>query len=58
MYYAAEVATNIYRKLHSYFGDSGRGNLPSHLFPYLIGLLLDDLTQSPNYFSNKHTQSN
>ena len=55
--YAASIAENIHAKLHSHFGDAGRGNLPSHLFPFLIGLLLDDLTQPPNYYSDKHTQA-
>lgn len=55
--YAAEIAAMIHIKLQHYFGADGRGNLPSHLLPFLIGIFLDDLTQPPNYFSARHTQA-
>lgn len=55
--YAAEIASDIHQKLHAYFGVRGRGNFPSHLLPFMIGLLLDDLTQPPNFHSEKHVQS-
>jgi hypothetical protein len=55
--FASEVAGNVFKKLHSYFGDRGRGNLPSHLTPFLIGLILDDLTQKPFYFSTSRAQA-
>jgi len=51
MAYAASVAKLIDRTLTDYFGASGKGNLPSHLVPFLIGLILDDLTQMPFYES-------
>src|SRR4051812_46478218 len=49
--YAREVAARVHRKLSHYFGPRGTGNLPSHLVPFLIGIILDGLTQSMIYGS-------
>ncbi|MCX6123958.1 MAG: hypothetical protein NTV34_04310, partial [Proteobacteria bacterium] len=49
--FAAQVACKVQRKLHSYFGARGRGNMTSHLIPFLIGIILDGLTQSMIYGS-------
>lgn len=49
--FAAQVAGKVQRKLDSYFGSRGRGNIPSHLIPFLIGIILDGLTQSMIYGS-------
>lgn len=53
--FASEVASLIFNKLKIYFEKKDRGNLPSHLIPFLIGLLLDELTQKPFYFSTTRT---
>lgn len=55
--FAAEVGRNIFKKLHMHFGKYKKGNLPSHLIPFLIGLLLDDLAQKPYYFSTIRAQA-
>lgn len=49
--FAGQVAASVYKKLSSYFGPWGRGNMPSHLIPFLIGVILDGLTQSMIYAS-------
>ena len=49
--FASRAANRINQKLRAYFGPTGRGNLPSHLLPYLMGLVLDALTQMPFYQS-------
>jgi len=49
--FAGEVAARVNKKLKSYFGPAQRGNLTSHLIPFLIGVILDGLTQSMIYGS-------
>lgn len=49
--FAGNVAAHVHQKLKSYFGPSGRGNLTSQLVPFLIGVILDGLTQSMIYYS-------
>lgn len=55
--FAANTAMNIASQLDLYFGEFGYGNLPSHLIPFMIGLLLDDLTQKPSYFSTSRVNA-
>jgi hypothetical protein len=50
-FFAAQVARKVQKKLDSYFGPRGRGNMPSHLIPFLMGIILDGLTQSMIYGS-------
>lgn len=49
--YASAVAARVHEKLSGYFGPAGRGNLTSHLLPFLIGIIMDGLTQSLIYHS-------
>jgi hypothetical protein len=49
--FAANMADKVLKKLRSYFGQRGRGNMPSHLIPFLMGIILDGLTQSMIYGS-------
>lgn len=43
------TAKKVYFSLVQYFGSQGRGSIPSHILPFVIGVLVDDLTQSPFY---------
>jgi hypothetical protein len=49
--FASGIAGRVYQELKLYFGPAGRGNLPSHLLPFLMGIILDGLTQSMIYGS-------
>ena len=49
--FAGTVAARVHKKLNEYFGLAGRGNLTSHLVPFLVGVILDGLTQSMIYGS-------
>lgn len=49
--FASEIAQEMSSKLQSYFDGTKSGNIPSHLPPYLAGIILDDLTQSRSYHS-------
>ncbi|MGZ3771137.1 MAG: hypothetical protein ACXVCP_02210 [Bdellovibrio sp.] len=46
---AQTTARVVYTVFSKYFGTQCRGNIPSHVLPFVIGVLLDDLTQSPFY---------
>jgi hypothetical protein len=48
---AQQVASEIVETFDSYFGRCEKGNIPSHILPFIVGILLDDLTQSQWYGS-------
>lgn len=46
---ARKTASEVQSIFSEYFGVRGRGNIPSHILPFVIGVLVDDLVQSPFY---------
>jgi hypothetical protein len=46
---ASIIAKKIETELDQYFHGKGKGSISSHIVPFVIGVLLDDLTQSPSY---------
>ena len=48
---AAGVASKVAQKLSVYFAGARKGNIASHLIPFALGVLLDELAQSAHYGS-------
>ncbi|MBC7458506.1 MAG: hypothetical protein H7235_09520 [Bdellovibrionaceae bacterium] len=51
--FAQNVAKKVKTIFSNYFGNEKKGNLPSHILPFVTGVLLDDLTQSSFYCSKE-----